>query len=52
MMKIKSMAELQIHWRIRSGSSLFEWDDWLGDGPLAPQCNHITSLKNTTIHIS
>lgn len=49
MMKNKAIVESQIQWRINSGSSSFWWDDWLGDDPLAPQCNHITSLNNTTI---
>ena len=49
MMKNKAIAESQIQWRVNSGISSFWWDDWLGDGPLAPQYDHITSLNNTTI---
>lgn len=34
MMRNKQLAETHIHWRLKSGTCSFGWDDWLGIGPL------------------
>ncbi|WMV45631.1 hypothetical protein MTR67_039016 [Solanum verrucosum] len=49
MMRNKGIAETQITWKINSGNSSFWWDDWLGEGPLASYCTHVTSLNTTEI---
>lgn len=34
---------------MNSGNSLFWWDNWLGEGPLAQYCHGITSWNNVRI---
>ncbi|WMV32825.1 hypothetical protein MTR67_026210 [Solanum verrucosum] len=49
MMKNKTSMEPHITWRINSGTCLFWWDNWLGDGHLAQHYDAITSHNNTTV---
>ncbi|KAK6791450.1 hypothetical protein RDI58_010531 [Solanum bulbocastanum] len=49
MMRNKQTVEKHILWTIRSGSSLFWWDNWLGVGPLAQFSNNSNRFNNDKV---
>ncbi|KAK4716368.1 hypothetical protein R3W88_014706 [Solanum pinnatisectum] len=49
MMRNKQRVENHILWKIRSGSSSFWWDNWLGVGPLAQFTSNSNRFNNDKV---
>ncbi|KAH0644828.1 hypothetical protein KY284_032712 [Solanum tuberosum] len=49
MMRNKHTVETHIHWKVKSGSCSFWWDNWLGIGPLAHYFSNSNRFNIVTI---